>query len=886
MFEIAVSPLGELYLDGATAPLTQDLERKLGRSVSEGLLSLAGSVTPQSSSGSVIFWGEFAGTYLRHLCASSQASAACDDTVIAKFASCVPSMRGAEYVDSDLLSKIWDSLNQHMTSELESFAGGLRRYIEVHFPDWAAVGFVHFHLAESPGSDQGPFAFLATYTTRVSERARVQHVPLGHVVKESAGRSNKEFLLSILSPLKEASKQSSFVSDLIRSKRIYSPQYFSSQEAYQFLQDVPLLEESGVTVKLPRAWHGKAPSRAKVSVTLGDDKKTSFVGFDSMFRFRVRVTVDGEPLSEAELKSLLESEQRLVQIRGKWIEADKDKIAGILDKWQRAERLQQEGFSFAEAMRFLARSKVTEADSEFEDSSEQSWLDFVAGREISDLLQKLHSPGEIQDQALETSLSSGLNATLRPYQLDGVKWLSFVTKLGLGACLADDMGLGKTIQVISLMLVERERGQRLPNLLVVPASLLGNWEGELLKFAPSLSYKVLHPSQTSKPEILSFATDYQAVDLVITTYSLAMRVEWLRDKAWNLVVLDEAQAIKNPAAKQTRAIKTLSSRSRLALTGTPIENNLSDLWSIYDFSCPSLLGKYSEFKRFHQSLKSIESYQPLRKLISPYLLRRKKTDKRIISDLPEKTELKSYCLLTKEQVSLYQDTVSELSRELKAENTDIQRKGLVLSYLLKFKQICNHPSQLLGDSEYDFAKSGKLYRLREIAETIASRGEKMLVFTQFRELTDILAAFLAEVFGRQGFVLHGGTSVKKRRELVELFQSSEESPFFVLSLKAGGTGLNLTRASHVVHFDRWWNPAVENQATDRVFRIGQTRGVMVHKFVCQGTIEERIDMMIDDKKGLSQDVIEGTQDFKFTELSNDELMDMISLDVHSAQMGS
>jgi non-specific serine/threonine protein kinase len=360
----------------------------------------------------------------------------------------------------------------------------------------------------------------------------------------------------------------------------------------------------------------------------------------------------------------------------------------------------------------------------------------------------------------------------------------------------------------------------------------------------------------------------------------------LQQRKWRLLVLDEAQAIKNPATGQTKAVKRIQADARIALTGTPIENNLADLWSLFDFLNPGLLGTANRFKGFVKALtaRSRDQYAPLRRLTQPYILRRLKTDKRIIADLPEKSEVDAWCGLSKAQAAQYQRAVEELKHGL--ETLDgVQRRGLVLAYLLRFKQICNHPSQLLGDGRYQPDKSGKLQRLAELCEEIAARQEKLLLFTQFREITEPLSRFLAEQFGRPGLVLHGGTPVKQRQRLVQEFQAEAGPPFFVLSLKAGGTGLTLTQASHVIHFDRWWNPAVENQATDRAFRIGQKKNVLVHKFICRGTVEERIDAMIRDKTALADDLLQGGGEIPLTELDNEALLDLVALDIEKSAIG-
>ena len=376
---------------------------------------------------------------------------------------------------------------------------------------------------------------------------------------------------------------------------------------------------------------------------------------------------------------------------------------------------------------------------------------------------------------------------------------------------------------------------------------------------------------------------YDDMDVVITTYGSVARLPWLLEKDWGLIILDEAQAIKNPSAKQTKAIKALKAKNRIILTGTPIENHLSDLWSLFDFVSPGLLGSAKDFDGFiKRKTKSGESpYAGLRNLLRPYILRRLKTDKSVISDLPDKTELKTYCALTKGQAVLYQQSVDSLSREIH-EVDGIQRRGVILSYLMRFKQICNHPAQFVKDGNFSSTDSGKFLRLKEICEIISEKQEKVLVFTQFKEMTGPLADFLQSIFGKQGLILHGGTPVKKRPEMVEAFQKDDGPPYFVLSLKAGGTGLNLTAASHVIHFDRWWNPAVENQATDRAFRIGQKHNVLVHKFICKGTLEEKIDALIESKQNMSKEILEGADSAVLTELSNEELLKIVSLDINSA----
>jgi non-specific serine/threonine protein kinase len=423
-------------------------------------------------------------------------------------------------------------------------------------------------------------------------------------------------------------------------------------------------------------------------------------------------------------------------------------------------------------------------------------------------------------------------------------------------------------------------------LLVAPASLLANWAAEIDKFAPSLKAFVAHPSAVPASELKARKPERLGdVDLVITSYGSLLRIPWLAEARWRLVVLDEAQAIKNPDAKQTRAAKKLKGQARFALTGTPVENRLGDLWSIFDFLNPGLLGSSREFTNLvkHLADRPYNQYAPLRELVRPYILRRLKTDKTVITDLPDKTEVRAFCQLSRKQAALYQQAVKELAKQLETADEGIQRKGVVLSFLMRFKQICNHPSQWLGDGAWSEEDSGKWTRLRDIAEVVAAKQEQVLIFTQFREVIAPLAAFLGSVFGRPGLVLHGDTPVRNRQELVRQFQEVEDVGFFVLSLKAGGSGLNLTAASHVVHFDRWWNPAVENQATDRAFRIGQRKNVLVHKFVCRGTVEEKIDQLIESKRQLAEDLLEGGGEMLLTEMKDEDLLKLVALDLNTAR---
>jgi non-specific serine/threonine protein kinase len=768
-------------------------------------------------------------------------------------------------------------------AELAGAKLSVQEFLKGRHPAWNLVGRVHFNLAENRKDEVTPFAFLATYTTRLSAEAKAQHVPLGKALQEYAGARNRERLLSLLLPVQRAAEHCAWLKAMVDAGEIFHPLRWSPQQALQFLKDVPALENAGVAVRMPANWRMNRPARPKVRATVGG-RLPSQVGMDALLDFQMDVTLDGEKLSAAEIKRLLAHSDGLVLIRGKWVEVDHERLRRTLDRFEAIEgRAAADGLSFGEAMRMLAGAGIAENDPGAQ--ADIDWSQTVAGPWLAETLAALRRPGGLA----RIDPGKSLQGTLRPYQLAGVQWLYLLTQLRLGACLADDMGLGKTIQVLSLLLMlKNEAGdKRKPCLLVAPASLLANWASEIARFAPSLKARVAHPSaapaeklNADNPADADMLAD---VDLVITSYGFLARSPWLGTAPWQLVVLDEAQAIKNPAAKQTKMVKQLRADTRIALTGTPIENRLGDLWSIFDFINPGLLGSSKQFSSFVKGLadRPQGTYGPLRELVRPYILRRLKTDKNVITDLPDKTEVKAFCALSRKQAALYQQTVEELARRL--EDVDgIERRGMVLAFLMRLKQICNHPSQWIGDGAWAEKDSGKFARLRDIVEVIAARQEKALIFTQFRETTAPLAAFLGSVFGRAGLVLHGETEIRKRKELVRQFQEDENIPFFVLSLKAGGAGLNLTAASHVIHFDRWWNPAVENQATDRAFRIGQTRNVLVHKFICRGTVEDKIDQLIESKEQLAGDLLGGGSEMALTEMKDEELLRLVALDLSAA----
>jgi non-specific serine/threonine protein kinase len=893
-FDITLTPAGRLLLQEGDDLATPDAGmRKVATAFSSsqaaGLFSLAATRLDAPPSQTFPFWRDFSCRYLTQLCRTPEFAGKQLTSIdpppedeLATMLLSAPPMQGGEYMSPEVLRAVWIDLDTWVRKEIASSADGLAGWLKQHATVWHQVGRVCFHLAENKRDPELPFAFLATYAPRLSKGGRVQYQPLGKALQEYAGERNKEALINLLSPVHRASEKVDFVKDLVDSGDVFHPLAWTPGEAYRLLQSVPLLEESGLLVRLPDWWR-KRP-RPRVAVTIGEKKQSRFSA-DVMLDFKVGLALGDRDLTEEEWRQIMASQDGLAYVKGQWVEVDREKLSEALEHWKQVEvDAADKGISFIEGMRLLAGAPADlEADGTSGDG-DREWSFVAAGKGLSEVLSGLHDP----DGLASGGRSKDFRGTLRQYQETGHNWLWFLSNLGLGACLADDMGLGKTIQVLSLLLTLKEKkSSGKPSLLVLPASLLANWKAEMQRFAPTIQACFIHPSETDKVSLITIgrkpSRTLTKAEAVLTTYGMLLRQKWLLDVKWQLVILDEAQAIKNPSARQTKAVKQLKAEARIALTGTPVENRLSDLWSLFDFLCPGLLGSATKFKTFVKSLEARKQdrYVPLRNLVRPYVLRRLKTDKSIIADLPDKTEMKAFCGLAKKQVAIYAKSVDELAQAL--EGLDgIKRRGLVLAYLMRFKQICNHPSQFLGDGGYEPADSGKFDRLRAICEEIASRQEKVLVFTQFREMTEPIAVFLGDVFGREGLVLHGGTTVGKRRTLIDAFQRDDGPPFFVLSLKAGGTGFNLTAASHVVHFDRWWNPAVENQATDRAFRIGQHRNVVVHKFICRGTVEEKIDALIEEKTNLADDILKAGAESMLTEMSSEKLLKVVALDINRA----
>lgn len=870
-------------VDAPTLPpgFQERLTRAFAQGTGHGLLQLGASEVGTVLPPAWRWWRDFASLYVTRLCATPEGAEIAveipEASTLEALIADAPPMQGGEYLSPAVLSRLWRFLETAFIAELTASQLTLADFLKTRHPAWNRVGRVVFNLAENRKDPEAPFAFLATYTARLSAQGKAQHQPLSQALAEFSGGKSKAQLLSLLLPVQRAAEQCAWLHEMVDAGEIYHPLRWAPSDAWAFLSDVPKLEAAGIVVRAPGQWQAGRPARPMIKANIGS-AAPSLLGMDALLDFSMEMTLDGESLSAAEVTALMQGMDGLQLIRGRWVEVDRKKLGKLLARFQAIERAAaDQGLPFAEAMRLTAGASLSDASS----ADDADWSQITTGPWLTDTLHALRQP----EGLAHVDAGPALKATLRPYQQAGVRWLYLLTRLGLGACLADDMGLGKTIQVLALLLVlkREQQGTSRPSLLVAPASLLANWQAEAERFAPSLKLLVAHSSALPAAELR--ALDAQRLgefDLVITSYGTLLKQPALMTQRWRLAVVDEAQAIKNPGSRQTQQVKKLKADTRIALTGTPVENRLSDLWSIFDFTHPGLLGTGKVFGDFTKRLASQQHFGALRALVQPYILRRLKTDKRVIADLPDKTEVKAWCGLSAAQAALYQRAVKDLEQAL-AQAEGISRKGVVLSYLMRFKQICNHPSQWLGDGAWDADSSGKFARLRELVEVIAAKQEKVLVFTQFRETTEPLAAFLGSIFGREGLVLHGGTPVAKRRELVKRFQDDELTPFFVLSLKAGGAGLNLTAASHVIHFDRWWNPAVENQATDRAYRIGQKRNVLVHKFICRGTVEERIDQMIEAKQQLVHDVLEGGAELQLTEMSDRDLLALVKLDIHATQ---
>ena len=674
----------------------------------------------------------------------------------------------------------------------------------------------------------------------------------------------REFLLSALG---QASGICAGVSASLRESSMDGFR-LDTREAHGFLiEDSFALEQAGFGVLLPAWWTrrgAKAKFRARARVGTQAMQGGSGVSLESILRFDWEMSLGGQDLTVDELETLASMKTPLVRVRGQWVEVNADDIQDAIEFWKRR------GADEA-SVRDVVRMALGAGGA-------PDWFDFD-GVESDSWLEELLNRLEGREDYEEIESPEGFTGVLRPYQVRGYSWLSFLRRWGLGACLADDMGLGKTIQTLALIQRDRRLGEERPVLLICPTSVINNWRKEADRFVPDLPVMVHHGAGRIRDE--SFTAEAGRHAIVISSYGLLHRdIDLFRKMSWSGIVLDEAQNVKNAGTRQSMAARSIGADYRVALTGTPVENNVGDLWAIMEFLNPGFLGSQSEFRREFfvpiQTEGDSAAKERLRRITGPFILRRLKTDETIISDLPEKLESRVFCSLTREQASLYAAALKETERILEGAE-GIERRGAVLGALSRLKQICNHPAQFLGDNSAIAGRSGKLERLTEMLEEVIEVGDRALIFSQFAEMGQIIQRHVQETFGLETLFLHGRVPKNRRDRMVERFQDDGGGPrIFVLSLRAGGTGLNLTSSNHVFHFDRWWNPAVEDQATDRVFRIGQSRNVHVYKFICAGTLEDTIDEMIERKKEIAESVV-GTGENWLTELSNDDLMEALSL---------
>ena len=639
-----------------------------------------------------------------------------------------------------------------------------------------------------------------------------------------------------------------------------------AEQAHQFLtQQAAALQQAGFGVMLPSWWTRRGTKNRpsiRAEVRTPPMQGGANMTMASLIDLNIQVAMGDEVIDPEELLELADLKVPLVRFRGQWVEINADEIRAAADFWR--DRNQT---TLREVIRIgLGADRQAEADNVSLDTT--GWLSELLGSlQEKNKIALLNAPVEF-------------NGELRPYQQLGYSWLDFLRWWGLGACLADDMGLGKTIQTLAAILRDHQQSNEKPNLLVCPTSVINNWQREAQRFTPSLPVMLHHgPGRERGERFAQQAVDHQ---IVITSYGTMTRDrELLTSVDWRSVTLDEAQNIKNPVTRQAQAARSLPADYRIALTGTPVENHVGDLWAIMQFLNPGLLGSQAEFKRRYftpiQANRDHEAAARLQQATGPFILRRLKTDPTIIDDLPDKHETKQYCNLTREQVTLYEAVLRDVETRLE-DAEGMARRGSILDTLVKLKQVCNHPRQLLGDNSTIVGRSGKLARLEELLDEIIPAGDRVLIFSQFAEMGAIIQQYVQETYGIETPMLHGGVSRKNRDQMVERFQNDPNGPqVFVLSLKAGGSGLNLPRANHVIHYDRWWNPAVENQATDRAFRIGQTKDVHVHKMICAGTLEDRIDLMIEAKQQTAEQVVGATSERWLTELSNTELREVLAL---------
>lgn len=751
-----------------------------------------------------------------------------------------PYIIGAEFVNKNWVLGILSNYNTAYKKIVARSKKSPLNFILGKGRAFAIPSRIYFHLVENKDNDNYPFAFLATYTAL--DDGKLINSPLKNALIQL--KANKSKLSALISSISDAAKKSTLIRKLVDNGSIFFPIKLNEYEAYTFLKEVPYYEQCGIVCRIPK-WYTESTS--KIQVDIDEKSHFSIHTADGELIPVPAMIYKGVEITPEEAQRLLLKAEGLEIIKGKWVENNHAEIQQLLEEF---DALSKEGTSLLEIFKMKSLTfKGTRANIVPIEFSQNGW--------IAHLFQKNF------DATDTISVTPTFSNILRPYQLNAFRWIYGMSKIKMGVCLADDMGLGKTVEVLAFLdKIEAEGWESV--LIIVPATLVENWKREITKFSPHFSVFVLRgANEPLDNRVKAFIT--------ITTYQGAIRSEYISRINWDLVILDEAQAIKNYYTSQSKKVKTLKSKMRIAMTGTPIENNLLELWSLFDYINPGLLGTRDEFKKFYDTETPLDLQKKLKTLISPFVLRRVKTDKSIISDLPEKHEIDIFIDLTKEQIVLYHKIVDEMNDKLKRTENDRQQRAVVITTILKLKQVCNHPSQYLGDGRYDLDRSGKFLELKRICETIYSKREKVLIFTQFKEIIPALDLLLSEVFKRAGYCIDGDTSMQKRNTYIDGFQNGE-APYMILSLKTAGVGLNLTAAQNVIHFDRWWNPAVENQATDRTYRIGQTQNVTVYKFTSANTIEESILKKMEAKQQLADEIINDIDSNIMKKLSIQEIV--------------
>ncbi len=761
----------------------------------------------------------------------------------------VPLVLGNEFIDENWLINQFYLMNQWLRETLESSTKSIEATLATYLPSFNVADRTYFHIVET-NETKYPFAFFCSYTTKL--KGKVLHLPLSHALEEF--KDDERALLHLLSVIFKASGRSSCLSTLIETGEIFNPTYLSSKDAYDLLENSDFFYSCGIGTRFPSWW--KQKNKIHSRATVGESLKKG-LNLQYLLSVELNFVLNDQLLSESELIELSKMDEGLVNFNGRWIEIDHKVLKELLSQYYEFNRRYKRGISFSEYLAMQRDEAIVDNDFPEIEFSNGQWL------------ENFKNHNNIDKDSV--CLSDSFKGELREYQKTGVAYLNEMLQLGFGSTLADDMGLGKTIQILALLTYLFDNNKINNTLLIVPASLIGNWIAERDKFAPSIDIFLLRDKESEIRKL-----DFTKKGLYLSTYKMVALRESIREREWDIVILDEAQAIKNPNTKQSRSIKELNANNRIIMSGTPIENSLLDLYSLFDFTNPGLLGSKKEFKNLMKQMdETPKIYSALRNVINPFILRRLKTDKKIIKDLPQKIESDYFVPLSAKQVVLYNKLIKQIEDSINETDEGIAKKGLILSSILKCKQICNHPSQYLKIDEYKEKDSGKFLALKLLVQTIYEKRERVLIFTQYRTMIEPIMNYLEELLGLPGLSIDGSVSPADRTKRVNEFNGEKYYPFMVITIKAGGTGLNLTSANHVIHFDRWWNPSVENQATDRAFRIGQKKVVNVYKFICKGTIEDKINDIIISKSKLSSKIIGKSEESTVSwinKLDNSELI--------------